>query len=690
MGYTGFLKNVTLYDGTTTYTIPIWNLKIKQAPWHSSGQMMVQYFHGKHSTRIQGFETTAEFEMVFSGADGENDQLWSALLNDIAEDVEWVIDFDPDDDPGVRVGTFVLADSAKTHQALIAGKIRGRSTATKWISTAKAESTRWWYTCASDPDPFFDAIDLLNYTQSSITRSGANLTSWENKGTLGADGDLQNTGPYITTDGLPSDINLDAASGDYVVSITTDEESVASTNSTGDGITGLNTAIGGTDSLFEIMCIAKVAAGNASGPIFSWGDSSAGSAGLYISHGNGPAWQMFGGSDFTSPLQAWDDGAWHVYRWRADLSADYILSEIDGVLVRTNNTRTGGSPYFDRALGMFHNRASTTYVGANIALLKVTDGHYSAVRNRELLKLAATKFNIAIPADGEATGLMTAVGNYSTALRWFPFGLGAYSNGKLSQTLWKSTNMWHSWIDRPTQQVYGTTNTASQQLIKWDVDGLNRVVLSNSGGGQTPTYNGASATAIDLVNEIAVVATDTNGAAFESHSTDVANKLDPWTTVLASGTYETYGTLLYHATDQLLYFIDSLAATPSLRTMTTAGASDTKVADLTAGKQYEYMRLDAANNDLYFSNITDGTIDKYDLDTDTLSPAWHTAAGGTPYGVDVYGDKVWYIQDTDWKVYEVDMATPGTKTEMQDVGASLSPTFVTGITVNVFDSTLTT
>lgn len=150
MAFEDFLKTVTLFDGTTTYTIPIWNLKVRSEPWHSSGQIMVQYFHGKHSTRVQGYRSTAEFEMVFSG-DGIDDQEWSNMLNDLANDVEWVIDFDPEN-AGVRTETYVLADSAQTHAALISGKIRNRSTKTKWVSVSPLDTTPTWIS-ACDPAP---------------------------------------------------------------------------------------------------------------------------------------------------------------------------------------------------------------------------------------------------------------------------------------------------------------------------------------------------------------------------------------------------------------------------------------------------------------------------------------------------------------------------------------------------------
>ncbi|KKL50349.1 hypothetical protein LCGC14_2306350, partial [marine sediment metagenome] len=167
--------------------------------------------------------------------------------------------------------------------------------------------------------------------------------------------------------------------------------------------------------------------------------------------------------------------------------------------------------------------------------------------------------------------------------------------------------------------------------------------------------------ALNLIANEAYCSSKDNGEKISKRSLDPADSADAWVEIFAAGTYEMWQAIEYNPSDGLIYFIDSLAATPTLRTITTAGSSDTLVKSLTAGKVYTHLMLDPDSNVLYFTNETDGTIEKYDIDTDTRTTSWHVPTN-TPRDLDIQGGKLWYIEDTTHFIYEVALSTPGSKT----------------------------
>lgn len=191
---------------------------------------------------------------------------------------------------------------------------------------------------------------------------------------------------------------------------------------------------------------------------------------------------------------------------------------------------------------------------------------------------------------------------------------------------------------------------------------------------------------LDPVNGVMYVSSGaSNGNYVDKHSVDVADAAVAWTSVIPTGSYETYHTLEWNTIDSKLYFIDSLAGTPSLRKINGDGTGDTKVADLTAGKVYWYMKKDPDENVYYISNHTDGTIDKYDVDSDTLTAGWHTPTYPT-WGIDILNGFLYYVESTTNKVFKVDMTTPGSRTELADYADG--GTSGAGIKVSVFDTRL--
>jgi hypothetical protein len=226
---------------------------------------------------------------------------------------------------------------------------------------------------------------------------------------------------------------------------------------------------------------------------------------------------------------------------------------------------------------------------------------------------------------------------------------------------------------------YCEGGASTGRLWRADYDGGNRFLITT----EDPTSNKNRGLALNLSANECYITNDGDGLRISKRSMDVADSGDAWTELIASGSYKMWQAIEYNPTDDLIYFIDSLAATPTLRTITPAGASDTLVKSLTAGKVYEYLCKDPDANVLYFTNATDNTIEKYDIDTDTHTTAWHTPTNKSN-GIDIQAGKIWYFEETTWKIFEVDLTSPGSKTEKGDNGVASD---AGGLVVVVFDTT---
>ena len=493
----------------------------------------------------------------------------------------------------------------------------------------------------------FDPESLLLYLPESIVGGEGNpLTEWTNLGTVGADGDLDTATPGQTK---PGAISSDPTMG-LTVGFTDNQQAI---QTLAGGI--LPTIEDDKDS--ELWILFKVAPALSPGSIIGFGVDF-GRAGWvqvndYFSFGTG------GSNRFLSEA-IFDDSDWHVYRTIHNLvsTQNYLDFHVDGYALGKHEGLNGGLGNMDDefVLGPFNTGNADS--GFEYAMIKMADGRYPGSRARAIYGYLRDTWGISnIPADGTVIGVMTghvgggdinvtatltgSTDTYGTLKRSNSFGLG--------RCLRK---------DVENEQVYFLEGGASRaKLWRIDFTGSNPIEISDM---SIPNTLGRGV-ALNLIGQEAYCTSQDNGKKITKRSLDPDDSADLWVEILAAGTYEMWQAIEYNPSDGLIYFIDSLAATPTLRTITTTGASDTLVKSLTAGKVYSYLMLDPDANVLYFSNDTDATIDKYDIDTDTLTTSWHVPTN-TPRGLDIQGGKLWYIENVTYNVYEVALDTPGSKT----------------------------
>lgn len=644
---------------------------------------MVQYFHGRHSTRVQGYRGTTEFEMFFAGT-GIDDQEWSNMLNDLSNDVTWVIDFDPEN-PGIRTGIYVLADSEQTHAALITGKIRNRSVKTKWVTTRPLAQTPPWLSSATIPEPEFillDPTDLLLFLPESLSVSGTTLVKWENLGSTGIAANLDGPPDWADQAGLPADCTVDPTIGRLVAGIT-DTKQVASTYPSDN----LVQSIIGTNDDSEMWIVVKIAAGATNDDLFEFSTNSIGR--LSWRAGNRIQWVIGATDQFINAPTGYNDGTWHLIRTIHNLSNNQLSLEVDGIMTSAKAGFSTAISFLNLPIAIFNGRtASASNIGTEIGMIKMTDGIFTQARSRSLKAHFRDTWNISnIPPDGTVTGIVAGLEFHGDNLRNVPVGL---TNRERSFSIWNpgvaSDVGWGIDIDHSLEHVYAIAGGATKAgVTRTGYGGQDTIAITIT--EPNPSALGKSL-ALDMANEMMYVTAGVAGNVLSSHTTNAADFTVPWVELIAAGTYEMNSALVFNPDDGLLYFIDSLAATPTLRTVTAAGANDTLVKSLTPGKTYQFMAKDPDNDHLYFSNQTDGTIEKYDISSGVHTLAWITPAN-IPFGLDIFGGKLYYIQDTDHLVFMVTISSPSAGVQIADYDFFLSPTAPRGIAVTVFDSTLT-
>ncbi len=665
MGYTQYLKRVLFRDSAGNgYVIPVTNLNVWYEPWHSTGSTEIRLFHGKNVTRIQGYQGFCEFDMNF-GHQGDDDATLSAWLNAITTNTTMTVDFDPDADAGNKTMVVILDDVRGTVGATFDGKIRNRRVKLKLIDpTIRATLPTW--IVGETAHPLLDPEDLILLLPDSITLVTGDLTLWTNLGTIGTTGDL--TQIFSGGDTLSAGSTV-AGIGDVAgVGLNNEDFGVSSV--------GIVPTIDGNADDSEMWIIIRTTATGQTGEICAFSGSP------------GTKWQIvagkfsfsLGGSErFGDCPSIYDDSGWHVYRTIHNLSNDVLIMTVDGYPLGSKSY-TGvmtGMP-----AGTFHigPHATGSATGMKYAAVKLVEGQLSLGRSREIYAYLRDTWGItSIPADGTATIGLT--GSYLGAadIHRVPFLVGSTQsimhNGGSTFDFGGTIRK-----DDANEFIYfAEGHSARAKLLRSGYAGDDFIEVTTT----HPAGNLNQGLALNLVANEAYISHRANGSSISKHSTDPADAADAWTEILATGTYETRFALEYHPANDLVYFIDSLAATPTLRSITTAGGSDTLVKSLTAGKVYEYLTKDPDANVFYFTNSTDNTIEKYDLDTDTHTTAWHTPTN-KPNGLDIQNGELWYLEETTGFIYEVDLDTPGSKTNKGTTGGS----DWAGLIVIVFDTTV--
>jgi len=672
----GYLKEVTFYDGTTTYTIPVWNLRLRAIPYHASGAVHLEYFYGKNVQRIQGFRIECEMDLNFSH-NGTDNESWSDLLDDISNDVTWTIDFDPDN-AGTRTGEFVMAESPVPLGANFSGHIRNRPMKTRWVSPDILADMPWFLGCEADPNPLSDLTDLLLHMPSTMSDSGGTLTEWPNTGSLGSGYNLGTVPAHAA--GAPT-VVTDGDLGD-VIKFTATNQSIHS--DTADDYTGLNLS---TDT-YEIWCVF-MPDGTNGGNVWYW-DLGTGQSTWNVVDGSTPGLSTtINNNERSSNVPDWvgAGGTWNVWRsirvggtsgnWTTNLNGVYVDSE------DSSSTMSGVDGYHGMGDPF---PVTSAALNLQIGMFKAVDGLLSKGRSREIYAYMRDTWNMSqVPADGTPVGAL--VGNPPSGdIHRSPFSFDATGGSTVDNQV-GSVALGHGiYMDQENEVCYYMEGgTSIGRMKRMDFSGGERQYIStfNSPGGRNRGL------AVDVAGNRCFVAGGSSTSGDTIWLCDALTENDgSWSEIFATGTYETEHTLYWHIPDQLLYFIDSLAATPSLRTITAAGASDTKIADLTAGKVYGYMFKDTTANILYFTNETDSTIEKYHLDTDTHSTAWHSPAGGVPKGLTMYDGQLYYFEDTTFKIWQVDVTTPGSRTELSDMSTHFGGSFAGDLGIQIFDTSL--
>lgn len=523
-----------------------------------------------------------------------------------------------------------------------------------------------------------DITDVLLFLPSSISVNATStniLDNWVNLGVAGVTADLSTIPTWSNF--APRGVTTDAVIGAVVGYTATDEGMrTATTNSI------INVV--GTNDNSEMWILFKAGTTNVSGRIAEF-STGGGSATRWSWWGfNGPGsfsfnWVLTG--VFRECPALYDDQEWHVFRTVHALDTDDLVMYVDGYPLDSDTT-TSGIPA--AIAGWFTIGDGGDIAGAipdsQIAFIKLTDGLLSQGRARRMWKFLRDDWEISgIPADG--TPLLAFVGTPSGQANIYrvPFLTGSepsvMHNGGPSEGL-----------------GYTVRKDADQEFIYYPDASTGKLWRMGSGGDSrvrittfSPPASKGRGVALNLVADEFYSTHATEGALLAKHSILLANADDDWTTLIASGTYEMHMAIEYHPSENKIYFIDSLAATPSLRTINPDGTGDTKIADLTAGKVYEYLVKDPDSNTLYFTNITDNTIEKYALDPSTHTTSWHIPTD-QPNGIDVANGMLWYFESVSYKVYEVALNNPGAKTERGDMTVR-NPGDAGGLAINIFRTT---
>lgn len=674
MGFTQYLKRVLFRDSDGNgYVIPVTNLSVWYEPWHATGKTIVRYFHGKNSARIQGYQGFCEFDMNF-GYQGEDDATLSAWLNAITTNTVMTIDFDPDIDPGQKTMIVILDDVRGSVGATHDTKIRNRRVTLKLIDpTIQATIPAWIVgTTPASIHSLFDAEDLLIYLPESIVGGLGNpLTKWTNLGSQGTIGDLTTQSPGAS--GPPGEIKTDSNIGE-TVGFTADDQSKSTA-----GTNVVSPIDGDFDS--EMWIVVKVPSTGTISQICSFGQGGPTTNWL---HSTDKFFFSTGSiARFTTCPPIYEDGQWHVYRSIHNLvgSATSLAFLVDGYPLGFNDALSGGlTRLADEAFWIGPGQVTSNGFQYEFAMVKLTEGISDAARAKAIYAYLRDTWGItSIPADGTVTVAFTGDPLGAADINVTPFLVGASTtildNGGSTVDLGRCIRK-----DNNNEWIFYAEGRSLGRLLRADYTGGNQLRITTT----NPTGGSVHGIALNIVSNECYVTHDTNGEQISLHSLDIADAAVAWTNLLGSGTYEIWQAIEYNPNDDLIYFIDSLAATPTLRTITTAGASDTLVKSLTAGKVYGFLVKDPDANVLYFTNETDATIEKYNIDTDTWTTSWHVPTN-RPNGLDIQGGKLWYFEETTGKIYEVTLTTPGSKT---DLGTDTLASDWGGLAVVVFDTTV--
>lgn len=520
--------------------------------------------------------------------------------------------------------------------------------------------------------PLFDPEDLLLYLPESIVGTiGEFLQQWTNLGSQGSIGDLTATVPGSTS---PGEIKTDPNIGN-TVGFTDNNESKSTA-----GINVVSPIDGDFDSEMWIIIqtsasvsdVGIICSFGTGGPTTSWTQA-------------GDKFFMTTGSitRFSSPA-IFGDSSWHVFRSIHNLvsTQTFLNFCVDGYALGQNGILNGGLTRIgDEAFAVGPVNTGVDF-DHEFALVKMTEGRFGASRAREIYAYLRDVWKIStIPADGTVISIMT--GHVESGdINMTPTLTGATTTFTL-YNLSSTFNLGRCLRkDVENELVYFLEGGGSRaRLRRIDFTGSNPIAISDA---SISLWRGRGV-ALNLSANEGYFSSKDNGEKISKRSLDPADSAEEWVEIFAAGTYEMWQAIEYNPSDGLIYFIDSLAATPTLRTITIAGASDTLVKSLTAGKIYTHLMLDPDANVLYFSNETDGTIEKYDIDTDTRTTSWHVPTN-TPRDLDIQGGKLWYIEDTTHFTYEVALSTPGSKTLKATDSIQFGSTSY-GMVAIVFDTT---
>ena len=679
MGFTQYLKRVVFRDANGNgYVIPVSNLSVWYEPWHSTGKTIVRYFHGANAQRIQGYQGYCEFDMEF-GHQGVDDATLSSFLNAVTTNTVMTVDFDPDIDAGNKTMTVILDDVRGGVGAGFSSKIRGRSVKLRFIDPLIRATIPAFVSGASTGFDWSDGEDLILYTPDGLTFDvTGEFLYWVNEGSIGASADQTVLFPYA--DILPRDCEVDPDFGN-VFGVDWVYPSITTVQATWNGSIDLDATINDSNADTEVWMIFKSDGYGGAYVSFWTGLGGPTGAQFHTNETTGEVYVTYGLTNICASPAGFNDGDWHVLRVISQLSTNTVVMHVDGYLHDSGSTAAAlGAATDGISIGAYG--SAGLQQTSRLAVFKVYSGSLGQGRTREIYAHLRDTLNLpGIPADGTATLMLfgnPAYGDLYGRSIWTGASLNNYDNQSSSVGLANQTR-----LDDTNELLYYNEAGILGRVKRcgYGGDNIEYVTTLNPGGGR------ACSLALNLAQQELYMThgSGQKGDRMSKRSMDPADTAVAWVEIIATGSYEMWRTADYDPTNDRILFIDSLAATPSLRQINTDGTGDTKIADLTAGKVYRWMTLDPDANVVYFSNNTDFTIEKYDMDTDTHTTAWHTPASGDVTGIDVKLGKVFYIDGNGHEGWEVDQSTPGSRTKLGDLASSGQDR---GLSVVVFDTTV--
>jgi len=376
MAYTSYHTRVQFTANSNVYTIPIWALRISAVPYSGLGTTTVRLFDGRNKQRVDGWLLRAEFDWPqLKASDHDN---FTNLVNDIVAAGTVDIDFDPDDNLGQKVATFVAEDLGDMIQALFRGRVRRRPAAAQFIgSNVLSEVPDWILGGTFD---FSDADDIYLFTAGSIVSSGGTVSAWT---------DLSGNGETLDTQSQAAAAPvLSAINGQNSIKFNNSSDNLWSTN------TGRAFSTDPDDDAYLWIVMLLPNAGNG-----IWYDGT-NPSGLQLNRdGLGKAAINNGGSNVLVSTTSIDDGNPHIIELKMEGSSDNWELWIDGTQEDTEVVATSISTSSSgrRRAGDFADAVTNGAENLELSFVKAMSSIPDAARLSAIRAELASMYGITLP-----------------------------------------------------------------------------------------------------------------------------------------------------------------------------------------------------------------------------------------------------------------------------------------------------